>query len=218
MSSVLNYWGDVLPSLLRGLRTSVELTGASLGVGLPLGLVLAVLGSSRGRAARLVSLVVVEIGRGIPALVVLELVYFGLPQVSLTLTSFTAATAGLGFVTAAYTSEILRAGLQAVPQGQHEAAQAIGLSRFDQLRYVIVPQGVRIALPPLLGFSILVFQGTSLAFAIALPELLSKSYAAGSESFRYMEAIGLAALLYAAVAMPAASLVHMLERRMGRHT
>jgi polar amino acid transport system permease protein len=137
--------------------------------------------------------------------------------VSLTLSSFAAGTAALGFTTAAYTSEILRAGLQAVPQGQHEAAQAIGLGRFDQLRYVIVPQGVRIALPPLLGFSILLFQGTALAFAIALPELLSKAYAAGAQSFRYMEALGLAALLYAAIAMPAASLVHLLERRMARH-
>jgi polar amino acid transport system permease protein len=214
---MLSYWGDILPSLLKGLLTSIELTGASLAVGLPLGLLLALLVSSQRAVLRWPALVAVEIGRGIPALVVLLLIYFGLPQVHLTLGSFTAATAGLGYVTAAYTSEILRAGLQAVPQGQREAAQAVGLSAFDELRFVVIPQGVRIALPPLLGWSILVFQGTALAFAIALPELLSKAYAAGAQTFQYMEALALAAALYAAVALPAGAAVRLLERRMGRH-
>jgi polar amino acid transport system permease protein len=215
--AIFTYWNDILPSLLDGLLISIKLTAASLAVGLPLGLVLALLVSSERAILRWPALVVVEIGRGIPALVVLQLIYFGLPQIHLTLESFTAATAGLGFVTAAYTSEILRAGLQAVPQGQREAAKAVGLSGFDELRYVVIPQGVRIALPPLLGWSILVFQGTALAFAIALPELLSKAYAAGAQTFRYMEALGLAAALYAAIALPAGVAVRLLERRMGRH-
>lgn len=210
------FGGDLSP-LLPGLLTSVKLTAASLALGLPLGLLLAILVSSRRRAVRVTALAFVEIGRGAPVLIVLQLFYFGLPQIDLTLTSFLAGTAGLGLTTAAYTSEIIRSGLQAVPGGQREASRALGMSHRDELRYIVIPQGVRIAIPPLLGFAILVFQGTSLCFTIAVPELLSKAYAEGAKSFEYMQAIGLAALLYAAVALPAALAVRRVEGRLGRH-
>lgn len=206
-----------LSPLLPGLWTSIKLTLASLAVGLPLGLLLAILVSSRRRVVSAPALVFVEIGRGAPVLIVLQLFYFGLPQVDLTLSSFVAGTAGLGLTTAAYTSEIIRAGLQAVPAGQREASRALGMNQRDELRFIVIPQGIRIATPALLGFAILVFQGTSLCFTIAVPELLSKAYAEGSESFEYLQAIGLAAALYAAVALSAAFAVRRIEARMGRH-
>lgn len=209
-------WADVEP-LLPGLLTSVKLTLAALAVGLPLGLLLAILVSSRRRIVSAPALAFVEVGRGAPLLIVLQLFYFGLPQVDLTLSSFVAATTGLGLTTAAYTSEIIRAGLQAVPGGQREASRALGMSQRDELRYIVIPQGIRIATPALLSFAILVFQGTSLCFTIAVPELLSQAYAEGSASFEYLRAIGLAAALYATVALSAALAVRRLEARMGRH-
>lgn len=205
---------DQVPALLRGLLVNVELTLVSLGVGLPLGLLLAVLSSSTRRGVRVPTIVVVELGRGTPALVLLQFLYFGLPQVQLTLTSFAAAAAGLALTTAAYTSEIMRAGLQSVPAGQREGAQACGLSRNDQFRFVVLPQGLRIAIPALMNFAILIFQGTTLCFSIAVPELLSQAYAIGSQSFRYLESLGIAALLFAAVTLPGVALVRALERRL----
>ena len=90
-------------------------------------------------------------------------------------TEAASAIAALAWNTAAYTSEIIRAGLDAVPQGQQEATSALGMSRGDALRFVIIPQGLRVAIPALLGFSILVFQGTSLCFTIALQEIISRA-------------------------------------------
>src|SRR5271155_1223358 len=202
MSNWLTDWGHMLPTLARGLLTSVELTVVSLAIGLPLGLLLALGVSAHGRTLRWPTLGFVELGRGTPMLVVLELIYFGLPQVKLSLPAFTSAVAAIAVITGAYTSEMIRAGLEAVPQGQRETAQAIGLNRIDQLRYVIIPQGIRIATPPLLSFSILIFQGTSLAFAIAVPELISKAYDVGADTFLYLQVFTLAALLYASISIP----------------
>jgi polar amino acid transport system permease protein len=129
--------------------------------------------------------------------------------------SYTAAVIALAWNTGAYTSEIIRASLLSVPAGQGEAATALGMSPGDEMRYVIVPQGLRVALPALLGFSILIFQGTSLCFTIALPELLSHAYEIGSTTFRYFPALFCAGALYAAISIPAALLVSHVEKRAG---
>jgi polar amino acid transport system permease protein len=88
----------------------------------------------------------------------------------------------------------------------------------DALRYVILPQGLRVSVPPLFSFSILMLQASSLCFAIALPELVSQAYVVGSNTFRYMSIFVLAGLLYAAICIPATIAVSALERRLGRHT
>jgi polar amino acid transport system permease protein len=217
MTDVFRLWADSLPTLLRGLWLSLQVTGASLVLGIPLGLLLALSVQSRRRAASMSALLVVEVGRGAPLLVLLQFVYFGLPTAGLTLSAFASATVAFAWCTGAYTSEIIRAGLEAVPHGQKEAAEALGFIRSDALRYVILPQGLRVSIPALLGFSILMLQASSLCFAIALPELLSKAYQIGSSTFRYMPLLVLAAALYAAICIPATLVVGVLERRMGRH-
>lgn len=200
--------------LLSGLGVSLRVTGLSLLVGLPLGVALALMIVSRLRAVRGLALVLVEIGRGVPALVLLSLVYYGLPQKGLTLTSTVSAVVALGYSTGAYTSEIFRTAFRAVPRGQREAAASVGLSPFDAFRTVVLPQALRIAVPQLVGFSILVFQATALCFAIALPELLSEAYQIGSITFRYLDALLSAALLYVLVSIPVSQLAGWLERRM----
>jgi len=217
MTDVFRLWAVSLPTLLRGLWVSLQVTGASLVLGIPLGLLLALSVQSRRRAVSMSALLVVEVGRGAPLLVLLQFVYFGLPTAGLTLSAFASATVAFAWCTGAYTSEIIRAGLEAVPHGQKEAAEALGFIRSDALRYVILPQGLRVSIPALLGFSILMLQASSLCFAIALPELLSKAYQIGSSTFRYMPLLVLAAALYAAICIPATLVVGVLERRMGRH-
>jgi polar amino acid transport system permease protein len=217
MSDLLDFWGEWFPTLLDGLKVSVEVTAACLALGIPLGLILALGMQSKTAAWRMIALVVVEIGRGAPALILLQFAYFGLPNAGLALSAFASATLALAWSTGAYTSEIIRAGLEAVPHGQKEAAAAIGLSGFDALRYVILPQGLRVSIPPLFGFSILMLQASSLCFAIALPELVSQAYNVGSNTFRYMSILLLAGLLYAVICIPATIAVSALERRLGRH-
>lgn len=206
------------PELLAGFRISLQVTALSLLIGIPFGLLLALLIMSKGRVAQAIGLFVVEVGRGAPALILLQFIYFGLPTTGLKLGSFMAAVAALAWNTGAYTSEIIRASLQSVHQGQSEASQALGLTYLDELRFVLVPQGLRVALPALLGFSILIFQGTSLCFTIALPELISRAYEIGSMTFRYFPVLLLAGLFYASVSIPAALIVDHVERRAGRFT
>ncbi|UWU25924.1 amino acid ABC transporter permease (plasmid) [Rhizobium sp. CB3060] len=202
-----------MPDLLSGLSISLQVTALSLLLGIPFGLLLALGVLARNRALRAVSLILVEVGRGAPALVLLQFIYFGLPSVGLTIGSFVAAVIALAWNTGAYTSEIIRASLQSIAHGQREAAQALGLNRTDELRFVLLPQGLRVALPALLGFSILIFQGTSLCFAIALPELVSRAYEIGSNTFRYFPALLCAGALYACISIPAALLVSHVEKR-----
>lgn len=206
-----------LPELLSGLSISLQVTALSLALGIPFGLLLALGVLAKGRVIRILALFLVEVGRGAPALVLLQFIYFGLPTTGLTLGSFSAAVIALAWNTGAYTSEIIRASLQSIAHGQREAAVSIGLNRFDELRYVLLPQGLRVALPALLGFSILIFQGTSLCFTIALPELVSRAYEIGSTTFRYFPALLAAGVLYACISIPASLLVSHVEKRAGSH-
>ncbi|MDG4892584.1 amino acid ABC transporter permease [Mesorhizobium sp. WSM4976] len=218
MNDLLGFWLDSLPDLLDGLIVSLQVTGAALAIGFPLGLLLALGVQSKPRLINLASLCVVEIGRGAPALVVLQFAYFGLPQGGLTLSSFAAAVVALAWNTGAYTSEIIRAGLESVPFGEIEASSAMGMMRVDTLRFVIIPQGLRVAAPALLGFAAAMLQASSLCFAIALPELASNAYVIGTNTFRYMEILSLAGILYAAICVPATIAVGVLEQRLGQHT
>jgi polar amino acid transport system permease protein len=218
MNDLLGFWLDSLPDLLDGLIVSLQVTGAALAIGFPLGLLLALGVQSKPRLINLASLCVVEIGRGAPALVVLQFAYFGLPQGGLTLSSFAAAVVALAWNTGAYTSEIIRAGLESVPFGEIEASSAMGMMRVDTLRFVIIPQGLRVAAPALLGFAAAMLQASSLCFAIALPELTSNAYVIGTNTFRYMEILSLAGILYAAICVPATIAVGVLEQRLGQHT
>jgi polar amino acid transport system permease protein len=217
MNNLLEQWEGWLPDLLDGYRISLEVTGISLAVGIPLGLVLALMVSAPSRPVRTLALIFVEVGRGAPALILLQFCYFGLPSAGLTLTSFASACVALACCTGAYTSEMIRAGFDAVPFGQKEAALAIGLNATDALRFVTIPQGMRVALPSLLGFSILMLQATSLCFTIALPELVSRASNIGSATFEYMPVLILAGLLFAVICVPSTIAVSALQRRLGRH-
>nr|WP_243751967.1 amino acid ABC transporter permease [Leucobacter weissii] len=202
--------------MLPGLGVSLQLAGVSTLVGVTSGLLLALLSTHRSRWVSWPTIAVVEIGRGAPVLVVLLLVYFGLPSAGIVLDAMPAAWIGLSFTTAAYSSEILRASLLAVPDGQREAARALGLTRTDAFFSVILPQAARISLAPLLGFCIQMFQATSLAFALGIPELLSRAYDIGSITFQYLQVLVAAGVLYAAVTLPLIRLVARLERRTAR--
>jgi polar amino acid transport system permease protein len=217
-ASVFAGWSQDLPQLLSGLGVALELTGVSLLLGFPAGLLTALMVSSRSRSARLPGLLIVEVGRGMPLLVLLYLVYQGLPQFHLSLTNFAAAVAAFAWSTAAYSSEMFRSSLNALPKGQREAAQAAGMNRVDIFRFVLLPQALRIAIPALLNLAVQIFQATALAYVITVPEIMQHAYFLGTVSFLYMNVFLLAAVLYAAVTLPSSALIALLERRLSRHT
>lgn len=214
MESLWNDWLTYDHRLLDGLWTSIRLTFMTLLLGLPLGLVLAVGAGSKRLVLRRPVLAVIEIGRGTPALVLMQVVYNGIP---VTLSGFVCAYIALALTTAAYSSEILRGGLQAVPRGEIEAGHALGMNTLHILRDVVVPQGIRIAMPPLLGFCIVIFQATSLAFVIAVPELTAVAKSIANQNFHYFNLLLLAGALYAVITISASVMTERIEKAINRH-
>jgi polar amino acid transport system permease protein len=206
-------WILWLPDLLAGLKVSLAVTGLSVLFGFPLGLVLAFGMVSQSKILRYLTIGLVEIGRGIPLLVVLYVVYFGFPSTGLVLSSFSAAVVGISLNTGAYTSEIFRAGLLSVPRGHMEAAQSLGLNWQDEARYIVLPQAIRSVIPPLMSYVVIVFQATSLGYAIALSELLNSAYRIGSVTFQFLSVFLLAGLLYAAISILVSRLVDTVHAR-----
>ncbi len=211
-------WLGWLPSFAPGLKVSLQLTGLALLFGFPLGLVFAVMAEARKIPPfQWISFLFVEVGRGLPALVLLYLLYFSLPDVGITLTSLTTAIIAMTWNTGAYASEYFRAGLAAVPQGQREAAITSGLTGWTGFRLIILPQMLRISTPPLAGLAVLVFQASALAFVIAVPELMSKAYEVSSITFKYLSTYSLTAVIYGAITLVFLGLVRVLEWRLNLH-
>lgn len=214
---MITQWLGWLPNLAPGLSVSLQLTGLALLIGFPFGLLLAVMAESKIAPFQWISFLFVEVGRGLPALVLLYLLYFSLPDAGITLTSLTTAIIALSWNTGAYASEYFRAGLAAVPLGQKEAALTSGLRGWTGFRIVILPQALRISTPPLAGLAVLVFQGSALAFVIAVPELMSKAFEIGSITFEYLSVYTLTAVIYGTLTLIFLGAVKLLELRLGRH-
>jgi polar amino acid transport system permease protein len=204
--------------MMSGLGVSLLIAAVAILVGYPFGLGLSLMVSAKNLALRTLGLVLVEVGRGAPALVILYLFYYGLPKFGIAFESITAACLALIWNSAAYSSEIMRAGLQSVDRGQFEASSALGLGQRDIFFRIIMPQGMRSAVPGLMGVAIQVFQGTSLAYGIAVPELMKTAYNIGSQDFNYLQIFTLAGLCYAVISMPATWITVFFEKRMARHT
>jgi polar amino acid transport system permease protein len=215
--SVFSVWAAHYGDLLHGLWVSLQVTAVSLIIGLPAALGLAICVRSDRWSVRVPVIAFVEIGRGIPTLVLLQVVYFAFPSYGLTLSGFIATAATLAVSTAVYASETFRGGLQAVPKGTGEAANALGLSRADAFRFITLPQMIRIVIPPIMSQSILVFQASSLAYTISLAELMSHAYSTAASTFQYLDIFALAGLIYAAITVPASLLTGGIEQRLGRH-
>ena len=210
-------WFGYVAELLPGLIKALQLTGISLALGYPLALVFAVLIDTTPKPLNWLVIAVVEVGRGIPLLVLLYIFYHGLPQISIVPSSMVAAVSAFTWSAASYATEIIRSSIHSVPSGQIEAASAIGLDGTDRFRFVVLPQAARIAIPPLMGLAIIMFQLSSLAYVIALSEVMQSAYFLGTKTFDYLPVFLAAAAVYASVTIPASALVTSIERRLSRH-
>ncbi len=203
-----------LPYLLEGAGLTILISLASMALALAVGMLMAALSQAPGRVlARLVR-VYVEVFRNTPLLIQIFIVYFGLPQIGLKLSPFFSGMWALVLYTAAYNTEILRAGLEAVPKGQHEAVRSAGLTEFQAMRYVIVPQALRISLPALGNNLVSLVKNSSLVSVIGMVELMFVANDISFNNFRSFEIYGAAAVLYVALVLLLTRALHMTERRL----
>jgi polar amino acid transport system substrate-binding protein len=202
-----------LPPLLRGAALTLLLTVASMALAVLLGMTLAVLRLYAPRPVALLSAAYVELVRGTPLLVQLYIIYYGLPYAGILLSALPAAVLGLSLNYAAYEAENYRAGIQAIPRGQMEAALALGLSRAQALRHVILPQAVRIVIPPVTNDFIALLKDSSIVSVITMVEL-TKEYGMLAAAHQDYLGVGLlAAALYFLLGWPFARLAAWTERR-----
>jgi His/Glu/Gln/Arg/opine family amino acid ABC transporter permease subunit len=208
-------WG---PQMLVAAFQTLQLTAASFVIAMLVGAVVALARTSRTALLRWPSVVFIEVGRGTPALVILFVIYFGLPAVfpQLDLDSFTAAAIGLGLQGAAVLAEVFRAGIEAVERGQREASLSLGMRPAQTMRYVIAPQAMRIVLPPVGNYAIGLLKDTSIASIIAAPELMLRAKDLASSSFMPMHLYVLAALFYFAMSYPLSIVVGRMEAALAR--
>ncbi len=173
---------------------------------------------------RAAATVYVEFFRGIPVLLLLYFLYYGLPAISdrydlwidLRLAPMTAAILGFGLNYAAYEAEIYRAGVRSVPAGQWEAAASLGMSRWLTFRRIVFPQAVRVILPPMTNDFVALFKDTSLVSIVAVVELTKQYQILSKSSLKYLEIGAATALLYLVMSVPLGYLSRRLEHRWGK--
>ncbi len=201
-----------LPVLLSGAVTTVKVAIGALALALLLALFVALMRMSPLRLVRVAAAAYIEVIRGTPALTQLFIIYFGLPDLGIELEPVPAAIIGLGMNGAAYVAEIYRAGIQAIHRGQAEAALSLGLTPLGTMRHVVLPQALRIVLPPLSNYSISLLKDTALVSVIAAPEIMYFARNLVTETFLSMHVYLIAAALYLCMSIPMSRLVAHLER------
>ncbi len=210
------FWKDAsafMPILLEGLRLTVVVTLGSLLLSTVLGLVWALMRVSKFRALVWIAKSVVNVIRGIPILVLLFYIYFVMPELGVTLTAVQAGIIGLGIAYSAYQAENFRAGIEAIDHGQIEAAQSLGMGWAMMMRRVVLPQAVRIVLPPYGNTMVMMLKDSSQASTITVAELTLKGQMLAASTFKNSTVFTLVALLYLVMSVPLILLVGWLERR-----
>ena len=202
----------VLPMLWRGVGNTISLALATLFFGGIGGVLICLVRLYAPLPFRILAIVFIDLFRAIPILVLLILIYYALPFAGIVLSPFTSAVLALALVFAAFTAEVFRAGIQAIPKGQVEAAEALGLPFRVVIWKVILPQAWRIALPPHTSNSVAIAKDTSLASVVAMPDLLKQATDAQALTANPSPLIA-AAVMYLIVLLPAVRLVSYLEQR-----
>lgn len=203
------YWRP----LLDGFWLTIQLALATTAVGTAVGLLTAVARVSRWRVLRGLTTAYIAVFRGTPPLLQLFIVYFSFAQWGFVIPGFVCAVLALGLYAGAYTAEIFRAGIQAIPTGQVEAASSIAMTKKQVYRHVVLPQAVRIIIPPMTNQVIFNLKATSLVVTIAIPDLMYVAYNGAAYTFRSAEFYTLAGILYFSAALALGQVAKYAERR-----
>ncbi len=204
------------PLFLKGLWMTVAVAVISLIAGTIIGLFMGIARSGRNKVLRWLLALYVDFMRGTPFLVQIFIVFFILPEWGIQLEAFATAVIGLSIYAGAYISEIFSAGIMTIPKGQIEAATALGHTRFQQLRYIILPQAFQIALPALVGQYVLLIKDTSVVSAIGVTDVTRVGWLTVQRVPEGLMVFGLVGLLYFAVCYPLIKLSNLLEQKLSK--
>ena len=216
MQKFLGDAAEFLPILLQGVGLTILVTLGSLILSTILGLVWALLRVSEVRALSLPTAGLINGIRGIPIIVLLFSLYFVMPDFGVTLTALQAAILGLGIAYSAYQAENFRAGIEAIDRGQIEAAQTIGMGWWLTMRRVVLPQAIRIVLPPYGNVMIMMLKDSSQASTITVAELALQGKLIASSTFKNTSVFTLVALMYLTMSIPLILLVRHFENKANR--
>lgn len=210
--------GSFVPGpLLTGLFMTLKISLASLGLALFFGLLASLMQRSQNFSLRFLALSYVEFIRNTPLLIQVFFLYFVLAPL-FGMSAFVCAVIALSLFEGAYACEIFRAGIDSIAKGQWEAAQSLGMTRFHVYRFVILPQALRIILPPLTGIMISLVKDSSLASTIAIYELTQQGNIIVSDTFLTFEIWFTVALIYLCITLTLSLLAALLERKLALHT
>ena len=215
MSAWLTVWG-LLPVLLGGAVITVEITAGAFALATLIGVTFAILQRLELRPLRFAIATYVDVFRAVPVLTQLFIIYFGLTEIGIRLDPLPSAIVGFGINGGAYLTEVFRAGIESVHHGQMEAAQMLGMTRMTALRIVILPQAVRVVLPPLGNYAIGLLKDTALASAVAAPELMFQARTLVDKTFLATQIFVTAAAIYLAMSLPLGYLTRRAEARLSR--
>lgn len=212
---------DVIPAnfdfLMSGLQQTLIISALTLTLALIGGLVIALLDMSKYTVPRVIGLTIGEIIRNTPILVQLLWVYYVLPiTLDIRIEAWTALVIGLSLYSSAFIAEAYRAGIQSVPTGHREAAQVLGLSRLQSFKRIVLPQAIRMILPPLAANFVQLIKYSSLGAVISVGEITRRGMELSSTIFRPLEVFTFIALVYFLICWPLAMGIRLWERRLSR--
>ena len=200
--------------LVAAAGITLKIALSSMAIALILGLLVALARLSTNRALRMATGFYIEIIRGTPLLVQLVYIYFVLPEIGIRLEPLPAAIIGLSLNYGAYLSEVYRSAIQSIDKGQMEAALSLGYTRRKAMWFIVIPQSLLIAVPPLGNYFIALVKDTSLTSVIAVVEILKTANIMAGQTFKTVEIYTVSALLYLVISYPLSQLVQLLERRL----
>jgi polar amino acid transport system permease protein len=207
---------DVLPELLYGfVRYTLVATVLGTALAAVLGLAFAIIRRAHVPVLAPLTTAFIEFIRSTPLLVQLFFLFFVLPRFGITIGALTTGIIGLGVHYACYLAEVYRAGIEGVPKGQWEACTALSLPPRLQWQHVVLPQAIRNVMPALGNYAISMFKETPFLALITVPEMVQRAFSIGSISFRYIETITLAGLIFLLASYPTAIALRKLETRLG---
>ena len=203
-----------LGPLLAGLLITIELTFVVIVLSLVFALLVALGGMSRWLLLRWLIKAYIELMRGTPLLLQLIYIYYVLPEIGIRLDAFTAGVIGLTLNYSAYISEVYRGGILAVPKGQHDAAAALGMTRALAMRRIVLPQAIRMTLPPLASNFVQLIKFSSLGAVISVSEITRRGMELSASTFRPLEIFTFIAVVYFVICWPLAMGIRLWERRL----
>ncbi len=203
-----------LPFFLKGVWMTVAVSGLSLVAGSIIGFICGILRAGKSKILRVIIGAWVDVVRGTPFLVQVFIVFFILPSAGIELKAFPAAVIALSNLTASFICEIVASGILSVPKGQREAATSSGLSSYQQLRYIVMPQAMRAIMPPLVGQYVLLIKDSSVVSAIGVVDITRVGWLTVQRIPEGIMVFGLVGILYFCVCYPLINLSSYLEKRM----